>query len=54
MKDFTKYEYQIYSYSEYGPDTNITYICCSQEHRIQISNISVLSQLAKYEYKIYS
>ena len=35
-------------------NTNIEYLCSSQPYRIQISNIFVLSNLAEYEYWIYS
>ena len=54
MKVFTEDEYQIYQYSEYGPNTNIEYICCSQQDWIRILNIFVLRKLAEYEYRIYS
>ena len=40
MKDFTKNEYRMYSYSDCGPNTNIKYIHCSQPDWIWISNIS--------------
>ena len=54
MKDFTKYEYRIYLYSDCRPNMNIEYIHCLQQDRIRISNTFVLSKLAKYEYRIYS
>ena len=53
-KDFTEYEYRIYSFLTTWPNTNIEYICSSQSYQIQISNVFVLSNLAEYEYRIYS
>ena len=50
MKDFTYYEYRIYSYSDCGPNMNIEYICWFQQDRIRKSNISGLSKFAEYEY----
>ena len=40
IKFLTEYEYE--------------YICNGKFHRIQISNIFVLSKLVEYEYRIYS
>ena len=53
-RDFTEYEYWIYSFHTTWPNTNIEYICSSQPYRIQILNIFVLSNLAEYKYRIYS
>ena len=52
MKDFTEYEYQMYSCSDCGPNTNIEYIHCSQPDQIRKSNIFVLTKVVEYKYQI--